>query len=209
MSLWPQDRPHIPINEIAEWFATYVYLPKLRDRVVLDTAVREAVKNTDPPFGYADSFDEASGEYSGLIWAKATPELMPTTALLVRRDVALEHLRRKEPEAVAGDISTGETEEPTGQSSTFTGDTVRPKGPAQPRRFYGSVEIDMDRPVKSFDAILNAVVMELQHTQGATVKLTLEVEAEAPKGFPDADVGIVRDNARHLKFKPESTGFED
>ena len=28
------------------------------------------------------------------------------------------------------------------------------------RRFYGSVEIDMVRPVKSFDAILNAVVME-------------------------------------------------
>jgi hypothetical protein len=40
------------------------------------------------------------------------------------------------------------------------------------------------------------------------VKLTLEVEAEAPEGFSQADVGVVRDNARQLKFKPESTGFE-
>ena len=51
-------------------------------------------------------------------------------------------------------------------------------------RFYGSVEIDMVRPVKSFDAILNAVVMELQRTQGAKVKLTLEIEAEAPVVLP-------------------------
>jgi hypothetical protein len=63
---------------------------------------------------------------------------------------------------------------------------------------YGSVEIDIVRPVKSFDAILNAVVMELQRTQGARVKLTLEIEAEAPGGFADGEVGVVRDNARQL-----------
>jgi hypothetical protein len=63
--------------------------------------------------------------------------------------------------------------------------------------------------VKSFDAILNAVVMELQRTQGAKVKLTLEIEAEAASGFAEGDIGVVRDNARQLKFKPESTGFED
>ena len=82
---------------------------------------------------------------------------------------------------------------------------VKPK----PRRFYGSVEIDMVRPVKSFDAILNAVVMELQRTQGVKVKLTLEIAAEAPGGFAEGEVGVVRDNVRQLKFKAESTGFED
>jgi hypothetical protein len=41
------------------------------------------------------------------------------------------------------------------------------------------------------------------------VKLTLEIEAKAPGGFPDADVGVVRDNARQLKFKAESTEFGD
>jgi hypothetical protein len=67
----------------------------------------------------------------------------------------------------------------------------------------------MVRPVKSFDAILNAVVMELQRTQGVKVKLTLEIEAEAPSGFPDGEVSVVRDNARQLRFKPESTGFAE
>lgn len=66
----------------------------------------------------------------------------------------------------------------------------------------------MVRPVKAFDAILNAVVMELQRTHGSKLKLTLEVEAEAPNGFSETDVGVVRDNARQLKFKSDSTGFE-
>jgi hypothetical protein len=55
----------------------------------------------------------------------------------------------------------------------------------------------------------NAVVTELQRTQGAKVTLTLDIKAEAPKGFAESDVSVVRDNARQLKFKAESTGFED
>ena len=42
----------------------------------------------------------------------------------------------------------------------------------------------------TFDAILNAVVMELQRTQGAKVKLTLEIAAEAPGGFAEGEVGV-------------------
>jgi hypothetical protein len=67
----------------------------------------------------------------------------------------------------------------------------------------------MVRPIKSFDSIFNAVVAELQRTQGAKVTLTLDIKAEAPKGFAESDVSVVRDNARQLKFKTESTGFEE
>jgi transposase InsO family protein len=37
---WPEDRPHLGIAEVADWFASYVYLPKLRDRLVLEGAIR-------------------------------------------------------------------------------------------------------------------------------------------------------------------------
>ena len=87
--------------------------------------------------------------------------------------------------------------------------TVAPTAKRKPHRFYGSVEVDMVRPMKSFDAIFNAVVMELQRTNGAKIKLTLEIEGEAAEGFADGEVSVVRDNAKQLNFKPESTGFED
>jgi RNA 3'-terminal phosphate cyclase len=67
----------------------------------------------------------------------------------------------------------------------------------------------MVRPVKSFDAIFNAVVMELLRTHGAKVKLTLEIEGIAPDGFAEGEVSVVRDNAKQLKFRAESTGFAE
>ena len=76
------------------------------------------------------------------------------------------------------------------------------------KRFYGSVEIDMVRPIKALETIIEAVVMQLQHSPGAKVKLTLDIEATTDGEFSDADISVVRDNARQLKFKPESTGFE-
>ncbi len=62
--------------------------------------------------------------------------------------------------------------------------------------------------MKTFEAILDAVVLQLQNAPGTRVKLTLEVEAESITGFRDEDVGVVKDNAKQLKFSVGSTGFE-
>jgi hypothetical protein len=209
--IWPEDKPHLRVAEIADWFATYVYLPKLRDRVVLEGAIRDAVGKLDPQFGYADGFDEATGQYRKLIWAKNGPELFSADAVLVRAAEALAQLSDTQDKSPGKSDTVYPSDPITGGRS---GDKPTPDGgpqqdvPTKPRRFYGSVEIDMVRPVKAFDAILNAIVMELQRTPGAKVKLTLEVEAEVAEGFDEADVGIVRDNAKQLKFTAESTGFD-
>ncbi|MES0020203.1 DUF499 domain-containing protein [Mesorhizobium sp. M0036] len=205
--IWPEDRPHLSIAEIADWFAAYVYLPKVRDRVVLEGAIRDAVAKFDPQFGYADGFDEATGKYHKLIWAKNPPEFLPPTAMIVREAEAQKQL--EDEGAAAPQPKSGSSPGSTPQPGTSDPGVTPSTAPGKPRRFYGSVELDMVRPVKSFDAILNAVVMELQRTQGAKVKLTLEIEAEANDGFADSEVSVVRDNARQLKFKSEATGFED
>jgi hypothetical protein len=206
--IWPEDRPHLSFGEVADWFSSYVYLPKLRDGVVLQAAIRDTVAKLDPIFGYADGFDEATGRYRNLIWAKDPPEIMPLSGLLVRGAEALDQIKQ-DASGIETPIGPGGGTSPTEGPTRPDDGNSEPIGKANPRRFFGSVEIDMVRPVKSFDAILNAVVMELQRTRGANVKLTLEIEAEAPGGFPDSEVGVVRDNAKQLKFKAESTGFED
>ena len=201
--LWPDERQHLPIAEVADWFASYAYLPKLRDRVVLEGAIRDAVGKLDPVFGYADCFDEASGTYAGVAWAKSAPDLFPPTAVLMRSEVAAAQ-GSSTPSAPAfaaasqGGMAQGVGNEPSSSSGTVPG------GTRKPRRFFGTVELDMVRPVKAFDAVLNAVVMELQRTSGAKIKVTIEIEAEAENGFGEADIGVVRDNARQLKFKPDS-----
>ena len=202
MELWPEDRPHLPVAEIAEWFATYVYLPKLRDRVVLETAIRDALAKLDPKFAYAEGFDEASNKYAGLLWQKAPiGSILPTASWSSGGcDGAAAPVVPAPPELGPTPLEDGAAPVPP----ITTGTTPN----QQPRRFFGSVEIDMVRPVKAFDAILSAVVMELQRSKGAKVKLTLEIEVDAEDGFSEVDIGVVRDNARQLKFKADSTGFE-
>jgi hypothetical protein len=204
--LWPKDRAYLPIAEVADWFASYVYLPRLRDRVVLENTIRESVAELDPKFGYADGYDEATGRYRNLVWAKSLSELPSANAILVcaaearaqiERDEVRQNGSGRRPDRGSGNTNGGGEQAPTPQ----------PPAPKKLRRFYGSVEIDMVRPIKSFETIFNAVVMELQRTNGAKVKLTLDIEAEAPEGFDENEVSIVRDNAKQLKFKAESTGF--
>lgn len=211
--IWPEDRPHLPLTEIADWFASYVYLPRLRDRVVLETTIRDEVAKLDPEFGYADSFDEGTGRYRNLVWAKNPPELPPATAVLVRAAEARAQSADSRPKGPGEGPGGGPGPvEPGGQPNGGTNPRERPvtpTAPQKPRRFYGSVEIDMVRPMKAFESIFNAVVMELQRTNGAKIKLTLEIEGEAPDGFAEGEVSVVRDNAKQLKFKSESTAFEE
>jgi hypothetical protein len=61
--------------------ASYVYLPKLRDGVVLEQSIQEALNKLDAKFGYAESFDAASTSYSGLIYAKTAPDVFGPSAL--------------------------------------------------------------------------------------------------------------------------------
>jgi hypothetical protein len=128
---------------------------------------------------------------------------MPQTALLVRPEVAMAQLRpaRPTPQPELGPTS------PDDGASPIPPIAPVPTSNQQPRRFFGSVEIDMVRPVKAFDAILSAVVAELRRSKGTKVRLTLEIEADAEDGFSEADISVVLDNARQLKFKAESTGF--
>jgi hypothetical protein len=202
--LWLPDAPHLAIDDVVEWFSAHAYMPKLRDRVVLETSIRDAIGKFDAPFGYAEGFDRTTGEYAGLIYAKSAPEILSPHGLLVHAEVAKEQLASKPlaPPVGPGGEGPGSTPEPKVSST-------KPEPPSKPRRFYGSVEVDMNRPVKAFDTILNSVVMQLQRSPGAKVKLTLEIEGEAPSGFDEGDVGVVRDNAKQLKFEPGSTGFSD
>jgi hypothetical protein len=202
-NLWPGDRPHLQIAEVTEWFAAYVYLPKLRDAAVLASAISEGVSTSDPLFGYADRFNEETGRYEGLAFRRLAPPSFTADAVIVRKDVA----------ETAANIGVPSPAPVPGGSMMPGGGVDGPSSPTsqakdKPTRFFGSVDIDVDRPVKSFDAILNAVILELQRNPGTKVKLTLEIEADAPGGFDEGDIGVVRDNARQLKFKAGSTGFD-
>ncbi|HEX2218331.1 MAG TPA: Swt1 family HEPN domain-containing protein [Gemmatimonadales bacterium] len=206
--LWRGD--HVRVAQLADDFAQYLYLPRVRDSSVLARALGDGVAlltwRTDG-FALADSFDEAQGRYRGLRAGQQITSLdMASPGLIVKPELARAQL---EAEAEPADA------EPTAVAAPSAPDTVprqggateeMPPSPPAPKRFHGSVTLDSTRVGRDASRIAEEVLAHLAGTVGATIKVTLEIEAELPSGAPEHLVRVVTENARTLKFT--SQGFE-
>jgi hypothetical protein len=203
---WPEDADHLPLSKVRDWFVQFVQFERLRDEIVLKDALEEMLRDAFADFGYADSV-APDGTYRGLSAGKGATVLLDGDAVLVRRQVANAQLRGKEGQPGSGGGGPGPTPPPPpgGGSS----------GPDEPttarvlRRFYGSVELNPDRPVRDLQPIIDSVISELLRADGVRLVLRLEIEASAPGGFDADDAAVVRDNAKTLKFRPDATGFAE
>jgi predicted AAA+ superfamily ATPase len=202
--LWRGD--HVAVKQLVDDFAQYLYLPRLRDPEVLLAAIQDGLALLTWPqdtFAYADSYDETARRYKGLRGGvRLTGAGVDTPGLLVRPEVARAQLEAEMPEVhPPGPGTAGPTvaEAPAG-----------PKGAAAPRRptrFHGAARLDPERVGRDASRIAQEVIAHLTGLVGAEVKVTLEIEARAPEGFPDDKVRIVSENSRTLRF--ESHGFEE
>ncbi|NOZ87479.1 MAG: ATP-binding protein [Deltaproteobacteria bacterium] len=218
--LWRGD--DVAVKQLIKDFATYLYLPRLRDPDILLAAIREGVAlltwETDT-FAYAQGRDEESGRYLGLEAARLINPGADGDALLVRPDVAARQIReqaaRRQTSAAAG----GETTSP-GQpaesdfplDSGVQGAVQRGDGGATSvtpvyRRFYGSVKLDSLRVGRDAARIADEVIQHLTKLVGAEVEITLEIQARLPDGASDKTVRDVTENCRTLRF--DSFGFEE
>lgn len=158
-------------------------------------------------FAYADSFDEAAGRYRGLRAGQLVPLSEDNlTGLLVRPEVAR---RQLEAESVPSPTAAEGESRPSvpGDSGGFIPDPSRlPAPPPAPKRFHGSVPLDPTRVGRDASRIADEVIAHLAGLVGATVKVTLEIEAEIPSGAPEKVVRTVTENGRTLKFTNQ--GFE-
>jgi predicted AAA+ superfamily ATPase len=206
--LWRGD--HVAIKQLAEDFARYMYLPRLKDSLVLAAAVQDGVGLllwSQESFAYADSYDEAAKRYRGLRCGKQL-SLAPDNldGLLVKPNVAAAQLAAEtapKPDAAATD---GSPAQGPGTTPTAT-DPALPKPPRLPRRFHGTVQLDPIRTGRDAGEIANEVVSHLVGLVGATVRVTLEIDAVLPSGASDHLVRTVTENCRTLKFT--SQGFEE
>ena len=202
--LWRGD--HVPVRQVVEDFASYLYLPRLQDPDVLLQAVAGGVGLltwADDSFGYADRFDEQAGRYVGLRGGQAMPLTdVDAAEVIVNADVARRQLDAERAPAVPPRPDAGD--EPT---VTPPGPEPEPPQPdPRPTRFHGSVSLDVTRTGRDAGRIADEVITHLAGLVGANVKVTLEIEADIPAGAPDHVVRTVTENSRTLKFS--SHGFE-
>jgi hypothetical protein len=216
--LW-RDSHHIDLKRLWEYLTQYLYLPHLKDHNVLLAAVREGVASTvwADNFAYAEAFDQETGKYLGLKVATGINPSISPQSLLVKPEVAQRQLDEEKRKEESGERreERGERREERGERKEGSETTIQmPKLtphsstltplPSLRRRFYGSVDLEAMRINRDAAAIANEVIQHLTALPGATVKITLEIEAEIPDGVPDDVARTVMENCRTLKFNRQS-----
>ena len=210
--LWRGD--HVSIKQIVEDFARYIYLPRLRDSTVLLNAICAGVALLtweQDAYALADSFDDEAKRYRGLRGGRivSLPDF-DAPGLLVKPDIARQQLDAESAPRAGGGEATGsgtggESPVPGGGPGPWEVPPGPPPAP-QPTRFHGTVALDPARAGLDASRIADEVISHLSGLVGASVTVTLEIEAEVPLGAPDHVVRAVTENSRTLKFT--SQGFE-
>ena len=213
--LWRKN--HVEIKQLAEDFARYPYLPRLKGSEVLAEAVRDGLGLllwNHESFAYADSYDEEAGRYRGL----RTGQIVALSAnslngLLVKPDVAVKQQKEEappQPIPPAGNTAGDGGPTPAGQTNGGLEPVPHPQPTptpeTRPKRYHGSVILNSTRVGRDAGRIADEVVSHLVGLVGANVTVTLEIEAEVPAGTPDNVVRTVTENSQTLKFT--SHGFE-
>ena len=201
---------HVSIRQLVDDFASYLYLPRLMGPNVLLGAVSDGVRLltwANDSFGYADSYDETSSRYRGLIGGRDVSLADEnSSALVVKGDLAQRQIiEESKPQPIS--TGGGDDDRPSGGVTTGSGDGPHPPPPPpKPTRFHGSVALDSARPGRDASTIADEVIGHLSVLPGAKVTATLEIEATVPDGVPENVVRTVTENSRTLKF--ENHGFE-
>ncbi|MBC2711122.1 MAG: ATP-binding protein [Desulfosarcina sp.] len=205
---------HVEIRQLAEDFARYIYLPRLKNTSVLVEAIHNGVGLftwSQDSFAYAESFDEDAGRYRGLRVAQhvnISPDSLP--GLLVRPEPALKQYDAERAAAEStsergrnGAPATTEETRVAGiddKSQTKSGES------AQPKRFHGTVKLDATRVGRDAGRVADEVISHLAGLVGSNVTVTLEIAADISSGTPENVVRTVTENCQTLKFS--NHGFE-
>lgn len=202
---------HVAVKQLVEDFARYIYLPRLKDSTVLLHAISDGVNLMvwQDAFGFADSYDESAGRYLGLRGGTLVNLAdAHSPALVVKPDVALKQIDAERATPPGGTPGQPPGDGP-GTPPTPPGGTPQPEPPpgtTKPTRFHGTATLDATRVGRDASKIAEEVISHLAGLMGASVTVTIEIEAQMPEGAPDNVVRTVTENSRTLKFT--SQGFE-
>lgn len=193
---------HVSLGALWGLYCQYPYMPRLRDRRVLDEGIIDLpmIWQTDA-FALATGYDESAGRYTGL-WTpgdKAAAPPATDSLLLVRPDVAAKQHDAELPPEV--DPPLPPVDEPVDKPTPRT-DVAFP--PAM-TRFFGVKKLSTDKIALDFKNIADEVLAHLRE-QGVSLSVRIEIEATDAAGFDENKIRTVSENAKTLKF--DQSGFE-
>jgi predicted AAA+ superfamily ATPase len=201
---WKADKPAVAATAFWEDSLRYLYLPRLKSREVLGSVVRTGGASSDF-FGVA--YGQAGGKYEGFQLGEGSVSV-DDTLLLIEPEAAKQYASEQRKIVVEREPEAGQTVNLTGTKDTGStgadaGKRVVGPGPTaqRPKSFRGCVEVSATLAKSKLNTIADEVIALLSSDPNATVRVTLEIDAEFPKGASDTIKRGVSENAATLGFK--------
>lgn len=232
--LWRGE--HVTVKELADFYATYPYLKRLKNTEVLLKAIEEGLNNPSWnifTFAYADGYDDERKRYLNLRAGQSIQVTADGPGVLVKPDIAMTQMaadaeaaeqakaRAREAAATASTNYTipASAQKAVAEHPTPVVGAATPLFPAQPvptpieierakTRFHATIKLDPRQPGKPMQNIGAEVLQHLTSLLDCKVEVTLEIHADYPTGFPEDIQRIIKENCATLKFEKDA-GFEE
>jgi predicted AAA+ superfamily ATPase len=212
---------HVSLGTLWGLYAQYPYMPRLRDRTVLNTGITDLplIWQNDA-FALATGYDEAAGRYIGL-WIPDDKGLAPAptdSLLLVRPDTAVQ--QREDEVAEKASKTRDQKELRDEDDEGRDGENDRDgKGRFKPEpdrtggirrkvrtRFFAVKTLNSDKIALDFKNVAEEVIANLRQ-DGVELVVKIEIEATKSTGFEESQIRTVSENAQTLKF--DQSNFEE
>lgn len=200
---WKADKP--AIGALAFWEDTlrYIYLPRLKNRGVLEQAIVKGAASRD---FFGTAYGRHEGKFDGFKLGDANVQL-DDTLLLIEPEMANQyeaaHVASRTP-ATASGIGYPSATPGTPSASVHETPSVAsptPGGVPMPHAFHGNVAISASTAKMRMVQVAEEIIAVLAADPNAEVKVAVEIQVNFPSGASDQTKRAVTENARTLNFK--------
>lgn len=207
---WKEDTDAVRASMVWEDMQRYLYLPRLRQRSVLEQAIQKGTA-TEDFFGTA--YGKTADAYEGFKLGNSNVQF-DDTLLLIEPAAAAAYaaaLLKKAEQPPTNDPPS--QRRPSNGSGTATGSSEQSKQMQKPtgappsvraKAFFGSIDINATTAKMKLVSLAEEVIALLAADPNATVKVTVEISAEFPNGASEQTKRAVTENAGALGFKSKS-----
>jgi hypothetical protein len=201
---WKADKP--AFRAVAFWEDTlrYVYLPRLKNRAVLEKAIIQGAASRD---FFGTAFGHSGENFEGFKFGDKNVQL-DDTLLLIVPEVAKQYetTHIPPPTPIHG---PGGDQPPAGPGGPTTGPGVTPppvpplttSGTPKAHAFIGTAEVSAVTAKVRLVQIAEEIIGLLASDPQATVNVRVEINAAFPDGVSDQIKRAVSENAISLSFK--------
>ena len=193
---------HIDIDRLWELMVQNVYMPRLKDRDVLATCIRDGI--TAGTFGYASAYQD--GDYPNFRFEEPIGGLrIPkgTTAVLINPEFA-KLLKEEQEKQKKAEEPKPDSEREKQTEADQGGVIVEPPKPKGPTHVVITKALQLELPfVEDIDIIQDEIARTLQ-ADGGTVKIEITITANKSDGFSENTTRAVKQNSEHLNAEFKS-----